>query len=91
MTEERILTKHPLGKSGKSISKQDYDLFKEAIASALKGRELTHTELVARLNQSLKARFSGNISWYTVTVKLDLEARKVIQRTASKPQRYRLT
>jgi hypothetical protein len=24
MTEEKILTKHPLGKSGKNISKQDY-------------------------------------------------------------------
>jgi hypothetical protein len=24
VTEEKILTKHPLGKSGKNISKQDY-------------------------------------------------------------------
>jgi hypothetical protein len=42
------------------------------------------------LNKSLKDKFSGNISWYGETVKLDLEAKKIIERTASKPQKYRL-
>jgi hypothetical protein len=48
MAEEKILTKHPQGKTGR------------------------------------------NISWYGETVKLDLEARKIIERTPSKPQRYRV-
>jgi Family of unknown function (DUF6958) len=90
MAEEKILTKHPLGKSGKNISRQKYEAVKEAILSALKNRELTHTELFRRLNQTLKNKFSGNISWYGETVKLDLEARKLIKRTSSKPQKYRL-
>jgi hypothetical protein len=90
MAEEKILTKHPLGKSGKNISKQKYDVLKGAILSALKNKELTHTELFDELNRSLKSRFSGNISWYGETVKLDLEARKIIERTASKPQKYRV-
>jgi hypothetical protein len=90
MNEEKILTKHPLGKSGKNISKQNYDTLKKAILSALKSKELTHTELFSRLSKALKNRFSGNISWYGETVKLDLEARKIIERTASKPQKYRL-
>ena len=90
MTEEKILTRHPLGKSGKNISRQKYDSLKVAILSALDGKELTHTELFGRLNNGLKGRFSGNISWYAETVKLDLEARKIIERTSSKPQRYRL-
>jgi hypothetical protein len=34
MTEEKILTKHPLGKSGKNISKQKYEALREAILSA---------------------------------------------------------
>jgi hypothetical protein len=38
----------------------------------------------------LKGKFSDNISWYAETVKLDLEARKKIERTSSKPQKYRL-
>jgi hypothetical protein len=90
MTEEKILTKHPLGKSGKNISKQKYEMLKGAILSALKNKELTHTELFDDLNRTLRGRFAGNISWYGETVKLDLEARKIIERTSSKPQKYRL-
>ena len=90
MKEDKILTKHPLGKSGKNISKQKYETLKKAILTALKGKELTHTELSDRLNKSLKNKFSGSISWYGETVKLDLEARKLIGRTNSKPQKYRL-
>ena len=90
MTEEKILTKHPLGKSGKNISKETYDLFKGAIVSTLKGKELTHGELFDRLNRDLKNTFSGTVSWYAETVKLDLEARKVIERTDARPQKYRV-
>jgi hypothetical protein len=90
MTEEKILTKHPLGKSGKNISKQKYEALREAILSALRNRELTHTELFNQLNKRLRNKFAGNISWYGETVKLDLEARKIIERTSSKPQKYRL-
>ena len=88
--EEKILTKHPLGKSGKNISRQKYEAVREAILSALENRELTHTELFEQLRKRLKSEFSGNISWYGETVKLDLEARKMIERTSSKPQKYRL-
>jgi hypothetical protein len=90
MAEEKILTKHPLGKSGKNISKQKYETLKGAILSALKNKELTHKQLFDHLNKSLKDQFAGNISWYGETVKLDLEARKIIERTSSKPQKYRL-
>ncbi len=90
MAEEKILTKHPLGKSGKNIDRQKYEMLKKAILSALRNKELTHTELFTQLNKSLKGKFSGSIGWYAETVKLDLEARKIIERTASKPQEYRL-
>jgi hypothetical protein len=90
MAEEKILTKHPLGKRGTNISRQKYETLKKAILSALRNKELTHTELFSELNKNLKNRFSGNISWYGETVKLDLEARKIIERTSSKPQKYRL-
>lgn len=90
MAEEKIHTKHPQGKSGKNISRDIYDVVKQAILSALKGKELTHTELFLELNKKLKGKFPGNISWYGETVKLDLEARKLIERTNEKPQKYRL-
>jgi len=90
MAEEKILTKRALGKSGKNISKQKYEALKKAILSALANKELTHTELFDQLNKALKSKFSGNVSWYRETVKLDLEARKIIERTSAKAQKYRL-
>jgi hypothetical protein len=90
MKEDKILTKHPLGKSGKNIDKQKYETLKKTIMSALRSKQLTHTELFIRLNKALKNKFSGNISWYGETVKLDLEARRLIERTSAKPQKYRL-
>ena len=90
MAAGKILTKHPLGKSGKKIDRQKYETLKKAMLSALRNKELTHTELFARLNKCLKGKFSGSIDWYAETVKLDLEARKIVKRTSSKPQKYRL-
>jgi Family of unknown function (DUF6958) len=90
MADQKILTKHPLGKSGKNIDKQKYETLKKAILAALGKKDLTHTELFDRLNKGLKGKFSGNISWYGETVKLDLEARKTVERTSSKPPKYRL-
>jgi len=90
VAEEKILTKHPLGKSGRNVDRQKYETIKRAILSALQNRELTHTELFDQLGKRLKGKFSGNVSWYGETVKLDLEARNIIERTSSKPQKYRL-
>ena len=90
MTAQKIVTKHPLGKTGRNIDREKYDTLKKAILSALQESDLTHTELFNRLKKTLKGKFPGNISWYGETVKLDLEARKIIERTASKPQTYRI-
>jgi len=90
MAEEKVLTKHPLGKQGRSISKEKYDTVKKAMLSALRGRELTHAELTDAVVKKLKGKFTGNIAWFGETVKLDLEARLTIERTRSRPQRYRL-
>jgi hypothetical protein len=90
MIAQKILTKHPLGKSGRNIDRQKYEMLRKAILSALRGNALTQSELFSRLNTDLKNRFSGNISWYGETVKLDLEAKEIIERTAPKPQKYRI-
>jgi hypothetical protein len=90
MAEEKILTKHPLGKTGRNISKKNYSAAKQAIMKALRGKELTHTELFRLVNKDLKGKIDGSISWYAETVKLDLEARKIIRRDSSKPQKYSL-
>ena len=88
--EKKILTRHPLGKSGKNISQDKYELMKKAILAALRKKQLTHIELFEELNRNLANKFTGTVSWYGETVKLDLEARKIIERTSSKPSKYRL-
>ncbi|HYJ33260.1 MAG TPA: hypothetical protein VE326_08570 [Candidatus Binatia bacterium] len=90
MTGTTIRTRHPQGKSGKNIAKEKYDAVKAAMLSALQGRELTHAELMRALEGKLKRNFDGNVHWYGETVKLDLESRKLVQRTATRPQKYRL-
>ena len=85
-----VSTKHPLGKSNKPVDKRAYETFKAAILSALRREELTHTELLNELTRSLQDKFTGNVGWHLMVVKLDLEARGLIVRTSSSPQKYRL-
>jgi hypothetical protein len=88
--QQLVSTKHPLGKRNKPVDKRDYETFKTAILSALARKELTHTELLNELSSSLEGKFTGNVGWHLMVVKLDLEARKLIERTSSSPQKYRL-
>lgn len=88
---EQIQTLHPHpGKTNKRISIEKYNVIKENILAVLKGSELTHTELMEQLFSNIKDSFEGGIQWYGEVVKLDLEARKKIERTATKPEKYRL-
>ena len=90
--EEKILTKHPdPAKQGVRISQAKYDVIRGTILDVLRENdEVTFTELVNAVNQRLEGEFDGSISWYVTTIKLDLEAREVIQRVPkSKPQRLR--
>ena len=91
MKEEKIQTLHPNPeKTNKSISLEKYNVIKESILSILKDFEPTHTELMEQLYQNVKDTFEGGVQWYGETVKLDLEARKIIMRTKNKPEKYKL-
>lgn len=86
---DRVLTKHPQGKQGVNIEKSKYEQVKAAILEALDGKSLTHTELTNQVSEKLRGNFDGSIGWYTETVKLDLEARRLIERdTSLSPARY---
>jgi hypothetical protein len=91
MKDEKIQTLHPLpGKVNKRISLDKYNTIKENILTILAKKELTHTELMENLYSNVKDTFEGGVQWYGETVKLDLEARKIIERTTTKPEKYRL-
>jgi hypothetical protein len=39
MAEGKILTKHPLGKTGRNITKKNYETLKKAILSAVRNKD----------------------------------------------------
>jgi hypothetical protein len=91
MKEEQIQTLHPQpGKTNKRISLNKYNDIRKNILEILSTKELTHTELMEKLYSNVKDHFEGGVQWYGETVKLDLEARKIIERTNKKPEKYRL-
>lgn len=91
MKGEQIQTLHPqAGKTNKRISLEKYLIIKENILSILSETQLTHTELMERLYENINDIFEGGVQWYGETVKLDLEARGIVERTGSKPEKYRL-
>lgn len=91
MKPAQIQTLHPQpGKTNKRIALEKYHVIREHILSILKAGELSHTELMEKLYGRVKDHFKGGVQWYGETVKLDLEARKIIERTGSKPEKYRL-
>jgi hypothetical protein len=87
---EKIQTLHPIaGKTNKRISLEKYEVIRENIIAILIEKEMTHTELMEILYARVKDTFDGGVQWYGETVKLDLEARKIIERVGTKPERYR--
>ncbi|RNL55815.1 DUF6958 family protein [Pedobacter jejuensis] len=91
MNNSIIQTLHPNPeKSNKKIDVVKYETIKNALLEIIADKEYTHTELMETLYQKLKDNFEGGVHWYGETVKLDLEARKLIVRTDGKPERYRL-
>jgi hypothetical protein len=91
--DETILTLHPQGKQGVNISRAKYDTVRAAIVATLQEHgSMTFGELTEAVAQRLAGSFDGSVSWYVVSVKLDLEARDVLRRVPnSRPQRIELT
>jgi hypothetical protein len=88
---DKIQTLHPdPNKKGRSIDKDKYNTLKATILEILKDREPTHNELFEEIDRRLKGKFDGNAGWYGETLKLDLEARKIIERTKDRPAKYRI-
>lgn len=89
---ERIMTQHPEGKEGVNIEKAKYDAIKRAIlASVEKQGEIRFQDLPKAVEAQLLGPFDGSVGWYTTTVKLDLEARGIIERIPGRsPQVLRM-
>ena len=87
--ETKIQLSHPAGKKAVRMDKSKYDILSKAIFLCLKNRSLTHAELLEAIIADFKKnkiRFDGSIEWYMESVKLDLEANKLIHRIKDKSQ-----
>ncbi len=80
MSEERIMTLHPQGKKGTNILKVKYDLFKNFILQKIEAHGQISYENICDMAVKELKDFDGKPIWYIVSVKLDLEARGVIER-----------
>lgn len=69
------------GKKGMNIDRAKYEPIHDAILAILNEKKvIAFKDLPKTVLSKLKGRFDGNISWYTTTVKLDMERRKIIER-----------
>lgn len=79
--EEKIMTLHPQGKAGVNILKRRYELIKDFIVNTIiEHKTITFESLSDKAVEELTSSFDGKVLWYIVTVKLDLEARGIIER-----------
>ena len=88
----KILTLHPEGKKGVNIDLGKYNLIKETIIDIVRSNgEISYQEMNKMVIEELKNKFSGSIPWYVVSVKLDLEARGILERIPkTSPHRLRI-
>ncbi len=91
---DRFQTLHPdPAKAGVRIARWKYDAVKEAILAVIpeEGPGLPFKDLAGKVRSALSPEVCsrmGSVPWYTVTVKLDLEARGRVRRVeGAKPQR----
>lgn len=79
------------------MAREKYEIYKQAILASVPRTEsgIPFTELPGRVKEHLpRERLGelGSIGWHVTSVKLDLEARGLIERLpGSKPQRLRRT
>lgn len=89
---DKIETLHPAGKKGVNILRRRYELVRGFIEQTVRERgPLTYQRLDELANEALTDKLDGSVSWYVVTVKLDLEARGVLERVPkTSPHQVRL-
>jgi len=95
MADETIEFLNADGSPGGRLSKAKYEAVRRALLEAIPkdGEGVPFRELAGHVQRSVPEEMlpaKGSASWLATTVKLDLEARGVIERVAgSKPQRVR--
>ncbi len=85
-----VHVQHPdVTKQGVNVDQAKREVIQAAILDALRRHEkLTYEDLAQHVEQKLARKFDGSIRWYVTAVKLDLEARHVIERVKDKRREF---
>ncbi len=77
---DKVMTQHPeKEKTGVNIDRSKYEFVKQAVLKVIKEQQpITPKDLFMEMSEKYGADFQGSITWYTESIKLDLEARGVI-------------
>jgi hypothetical protein len=90
-TAKKITVTHPATGTERKFDTGIYEPVKKAILQSLKGSKgKTFTELtddVVKIIRKQMPEFKGSIPWYTISVRLDLETRGIVETFVEKGQK----
>jgi len=91
---EMVEALHPAGKSPTRVNKADYEAYRDALLAVIPSGDegVAFTHLAELVEERLADEVAGRTKtmWWVTTVKLDLEARGLIERVpGATPQRLR--
>lgn len=80
---KKVIVSHPVTGTKRNFDAAVYEPFKAAILQSLKGSKgKTFSQLtddVVKIIRKKMPGFKGSIPWYTISVRLDLESKAVVE------------
>jgi hypothetical protein len=90
--EEVVRTHRPDGRPGVILPKHEYDFFCSFILSAVeKSDTMTLNDLLEKAHVALDGKWSGDLAWKILQVKMDLEARHLLEVVVATRKRHAFT
>jgi hypothetical protein len=88
---KKVAVVHPRTKTTRQFDSSIYEPFKDAILKSLKGTKgVTFTELTQKVTPIIQKKmpgFKGSIPWYTISIRLDLENKGLVETFEEKGQK----
>ena len=89
---KKIIVTHPVTKTERNFDAEIYEPVKAAIIESLKGSKgKTFTELtddVVKIIRKKMPGFKKSIPWYTISIRLDLETRGIVETFVEKGKKF---
>ena len=91
-TSKKTTVTHPVTGTQKKLDSATYDVFRDAIIESLNGtRGKTFSDLtddVVNIIRKKHPSFKGSVPWYTISVRLDLESRGIVETFIEKGRKF---